>query len=542
MTDRLEQLETRWANDPESRIFLQLAEEYRRGGRAADAIPVLEKGLEHHGNWIGAQVCLGRCRLETGNPVGAAACLEAVVRKDPTQLMAYRLLVEAYIDLHDAESATDRLQLYDQLNEGDPEVELLRERVSALQGGEPAVSVAEVATEGDASDHEALIDEDDTASEVSVMEIPPEEAPPLAEAPTLEAVTLVEDDMAEQPELAVVDEDSYALDQPISAEFEAPVSLDPEPASAAQVEAQEEENFEDETMELSSDSFGQTFDQPTDLSAEEEFDAPEEVVDAQPELSAFDDQDEAAADDEDFGEDAVAASDWHHAEPEELEAVVESSEAMDDVPVRTPVAAVAAGPVPAASNDGPLTFVPSATPPPDLVSVLTVAPPRILRPRERRSPATSNDLPEAPEVPEPAAPGVLAEESMDRSGEVVPAPLPFKRATAEVVGEVVAASSSPAMDALRLSGSMPALDLSKTLSEGAEEVSAATGLWPDDEPTAASGGLSTLGPTTVDVRETGAMSVRELVGDAVAEGDSEVEKKSNVLKSYLDRLQSNKDD
>ena len=41
--DRLTQLRSRWESDPSSRIFLQLAEEYRHQGRVREALEVLER-------------------------------------------------------------------------------------------------------------------------------------------------------------------------------------------------------------------------------------------------------------------------------------------------------------------------------------------------------------------------------------------------------------------------------------------------------------------------------------------------------------------
>lgn len=137
LNGRFEELRQRWEQDPSSRIFTQLAEEYRRRGETLEAVKVLEEGLEHHPGSIAAQVSLGRCRLEAGLVEPALAALEAVVRKDPTQLVAYRLLVEAYVQQGDAASARERLEIYSQLNEQDPEVEVLEERIRSLEAAAP---------------------------------------------------------------------------------------------------------------------------------------------------------------------------------------------------------------------------------------------------------------------------------------------------------------------------------------------------------------------------------------------------------------------
>src|SRR5437762_1276050 len=87
-------LRERWERDRSSRIFLQLAEEYRRRGLHAEAIEVLETGLGYHPGYLAAQVALGRCRLEIGDVETAVAVFERVLTQDPTQAVASRLLVE----------------------------------------------------------------------------------------------------------------------------------------------------------------------------------------------------------------------------------------------------------------------------------------------------------------------------------------------------------------------------------------------------------------------------------------------------------------
>lgn len=130
---RLRALRQRWEADRTSRVFLQLAEEYRRQGMPREALPVLEEGLRHHASSIAGQVALGRCRLELGQAEGAAAILEKVVERDPTQMVAYRTLVDAYTKLGASGEARDRLSHYAQLNPQDPEIEALDGQIAVLE-------------------------------------------------------------------------------------------------------------------------------------------------------------------------------------------------------------------------------------------------------------------------------------------------------------------------------------------------------------------------------------------------------------------------
>jgi len=130
--DPLTQLRARWESDPSSRIFLQLAEEYRHQGRVREALEVLERGLREHPGYLSALVAKGRCLLELGEPEQSRAVLERVVKQDATQMVANKLLVRAYIETSEPERARERLDLYTLLNDSDPEIEELRRRLRAM--------------------------------------------------------------------------------------------------------------------------------------------------------------------------------------------------------------------------------------------------------------------------------------------------------------------------------------------------------------------------------------------------------------------------
>lgn len=142
-SERLEALRERWEAEPGSRVFLQLADEYRRLGRTEEAARVLEEGLEQSPNHLAAQVALGRCRLDLGRPGEAAALLERVVESDPTQMVAYRLLVEAYLRQGRAAEARQRLGIYSLLNDSDPEIAELRRRIGELDRSRPEAAADE---------------------------------------------------------------------------------------------------------------------------------------------------------------------------------------------------------------------------------------------------------------------------------------------------------------------------------------------------------------------------------------------------------------
>lgn len=202
---RAEELEQRLQDQPGSRLFVQLAEEYRRLERYDDAVRTLEKGLEDQPTYLSARVLLGRCLLESGDAPGAVPELEKVLRQDQTHLLAHKLLAEAHLETGDLDSAGQRLDLYEMLNESDPEIEELRAR---LRSGAGAASEPEPAapppapeppapreTSGSASDEDLFDlgapqpratpreDEDLLGVWEAGPEPTPEPAPPVEETP-----------------------------------------------------------------------------------------------------------------------------------------------------------------------------------------------------------------------------------------------------------------------------------------------------------------------------------------------------------------------
>lgn len=131
-TSRLAQLKSRWESDPSSRIFLQLAEEYRHQGRIQEALAVLDRGLQEHPGYLSALVAKGRCHLELGEAEAARSVLERVVKQDATQMVANKLLVRAYLDTGDPARARERLDLYSLLNDSDPEIGDLRRQIKTM--------------------------------------------------------------------------------------------------------------------------------------------------------------------------------------------------------------------------------------------------------------------------------------------------------------------------------------------------------------------------------------------------------------------------
>jgi tetratricopeptide (TPR) repeat protein len=101
----IEKLKDRFEKDPNSKLFLPLAEEYRKEGMLDEAIEALQTGLEKHQAYTSARVLLGKIYLEKGLLPEARKEFESVIASVPDNLFAYKKLAEIYRDMGETELA-----------------------------------------------------------------------------------------------------------------------------------------------------------------------------------------------------------------------------------------------------------------------------------------------------------------------------------------------------------------------------------------------------------------------------------------------------
>jgi tetratricopeptide (TPR) repeat protein len=119
---RIRDLERRLDMDPGSRLFVSLAEEYRKLGRFKQALSALQKGLLAHPGYVAAQVALGRVYVEVGQSTDAIATFTKVLVSDPGNLVASKSLADIYLARGDKLEALKKLKLYRALS-GDRKVD-----------------------------------------------------------------------------------------------------------------------------------------------------------------------------------------------------------------------------------------------------------------------------------------------------------------------------------------------------------------------------------------------------------------------------------
>ncbi len=128
---RIEDLERRLAKDPNSKIFAQLAEEYRKAGRLEDAINTCREGLQSHPNYFSARVALGRALLESNALEEASQEFEAVLAQVPDNILANKFLGRTYHELERYPDALAKYQIAHSLAPEDSELSSLISEVEA---------------------------------------------------------------------------------------------------------------------------------------------------------------------------------------------------------------------------------------------------------------------------------------------------------------------------------------------------------------------------------------------------------------------------
>ena len=120
---RIDELRRRLERDPGSRLFAQLAEEYRKAGNHADAIRIARTGLAQHPSYPSARLTLGRALLDSGDPAGARVELETALREAPDNILASRFLGLALEALGELGPALAQLQKTLKMAPGDRQLE-----------------------------------------------------------------------------------------------------------------------------------------------------------------------------------------------------------------------------------------------------------------------------------------------------------------------------------------------------------------------------------------------------------------------------------
>ncbi|MBE0432149.1 tetratricopeptide repeat protein, partial [candidate division WOR-3 bacterium] len=138
----ISKLNEKYAREPKSRIFVQLADAYRKNKMIDEALDVLNKGIEYHPQYALAYLVIGKCYYDTRAHVQAKDAFEKTIALDPQNVVALRMLAKTYEMLKDDKG---QINAYKSIIAIDPLDTQAKEKLSmleALQRKEPLYTVA----------------------------------------------------------------------------------------------------------------------------------------------------------------------------------------------------------------------------------------------------------------------------------------------------------------------------------------------------------------------------------------------------------------
>jgi tetratricopeptide (TPR) repeat protein len=132
LSPKIEDFHKKLSKDPNSLIFLPLAEEYRKIGMMEEAIFYLEEGLKKNPSYTLAKTTLARCYFDAKNILKAKDLVTDVLREIPDNAIAMKL--KGLILLREGKFDEARIQLQEVLKfrPNDQEVLQFLEQIKAL--------------------------------------------------------------------------------------------------------------------------------------------------------------------------------------------------------------------------------------------------------------------------------------------------------------------------------------------------------------------------------------------------------------------------
>ncbi|MFA6956152.1 MAG: tetratricopeptide repeat protein [Thermoanaerobaculia bacterium] len=128
-TPKIEELRARLKADPKSRHFYPLAEELRKFHQLEQAEEILREGIQTHPSYLSAWISLGRVLRDRGRDHEAVEVLKRALSLDGGNVVAAKLLAQAYLGVGDKVEAIKKFKLVYALMPSDSEVEVEIDRL-----------------------------------------------------------------------------------------------------------------------------------------------------------------------------------------------------------------------------------------------------------------------------------------------------------------------------------------------------------------------------------------------------------------------------
>ena len=131
----IKELGKKLAQNPDSMVFVQLADAYRRAGNLEQSVEVCLQGLERHPTYTTARVILGRNYFDLGKLDEAASEFHQIETVDPENILAHRMLGQIALNKGQFADAISRQQKVLALDPDDSTAQdLLQQALQAKQG------------------------------------------------------------------------------------------------------------------------------------------------------------------------------------------------------------------------------------------------------------------------------------------------------------------------------------------------------------------------------------------------------------------------
>jgi len=158
----IERLKEKITKDPGSKLFVPLAEEYKKAGMYDEAIDTLTKGLDQQPGYLSARVSLGKIYIERGMLNEARAEFEKVISAIPDNLYAHKKLAEIYRELGEKDKAIQEFRRVLKLN---PMDDLASTSLAELQKQQDPKVLPTTPGEAEAPPHEEPVAADELPEE-----------------------------------------------------------------------------------------------------------------------------------------------------------------------------------------------------------------------------------------------------------------------------------------------------------------------------------------------------------------------------------------
>lgn len=119
IANAIKRYEERLARDPTSLAFAQLADLYRRAGRAADAVVRCREGLARYPHYTAARLILARALADEGQLDAAMTEVRAILELSPKDIQGHRFAAEVARKQGDIDTAVRHLEAAVGLDAGD---------------------------------------------------------------------------------------------------------------------------------------------------------------------------------------------------------------------------------------------------------------------------------------------------------------------------------------------------------------------------------------------------------------------------------------